>query len=143
MITVVREAGYQLLELPLLPNLEDLLDDRVETEQAVGTLMDQVTRFNPDVIVAASKGGLYFNYLWQDPAFSTACVLINAHPNITRLPPLAPMVVTQGSLDETFQRIIERQPVMIQDEQVRDALVSRTEFRSLGRSGGPPALVVE
>jgi len=142
MIDLVREAGYQLLELPELPNLENMRDP-MQIQRAVRTLQDQVARFQPHVICAASKGGLYLQHLWHDPAFSTGCVLINAHPGITQLPKNAAVVVTQGSRDETFKLITERSTMLLDSKQLRDGLVANTAYCPLRMQGDSPALVVK
>lgn len=142
MIDKVRAAGYQLLELPTLPNLEDIRDPG-RVAAAVQHLKDQIAQFQPHVICAASKGGLYFPHLWRDPKFKTSCVMINAHPNIKKLPENAAVVVSQGSRDNTFKRIIERQTLLIDNEHARDLLAANTRFCPLRRNGDSPALVVQ
>jgi len=142
MIDMVRGAGYQLLELPELPNLESVRDP-VKVQQAVQGLQDQIGRFQPHVIVAASKGGLYFQHLWRDPNWSISCVLINAHPSITQLPRDAPVIVTQGSRDETFKRIEERGTILLENEQLKAGFVSNISYSSIRMPGDSPALIVQ
>jgi hypothetical protein len=142
MIDVVRASGYQLLELPQLPNLETIKDP-AQVQQAVLALQDQISTFQPHVVCAASKGGLYFEHLWRDPSWSTSCVLINAHPNLTRLPQNAAVVVTQGSRDDTFKRIDERSTFLIDTEQLRDGVVANVRYAPLRVPGDSPALVVQ
>lgn len=142
MINLVREAGYQLLELPTLPNPESMQSD-AEMQQAVQALREQIASFQPHVVVAASKGGLYFPHLWQDPSWETACVLINAHPNITKLPARAAVVVTQGSRDETFKRIDERHTLVLENDQAKGMLMQCTTIKPLRRQGDPPGMVVQ
>lgn len=142
MMDMVRAAGYLLLELPELPNLETVQDPAL-VQAAVQKLKQTIAQFKPDVICAASKGGLYFNHLWSDPNWSISCVLINAHPGITQLPKNAAVVVTQGSRDETFKRITERTTILIENEQVRDGLASNIRYCPLRVAGDSPALVVQ
>jgi len=142
MIDLVRRSGYQLLELPQLPNLEDVWNNPRQLAAAVQLLRDNIARFKPSVICAASKGGLYFNHLWEDPEWSIPCVLINAHPNIKKLAKKAPVVLTQGSRDETFKRILERKTFVVDNEQVRDHLARHVRYTTLRRPGDSPGLVV-
>jgi len=142
MIDLVRSSGYQLLELPTIPNLEHEKNP-AKIHAGVQELRAAVAKFQPHVIVAASKGGLYFPYLWREPDWEISCVLINAHPNITKLPEKATVVVTQGSRDETFKRIIERQTLYLDSESTRDKLVEATRYCPLRQSGDSPALVVQ
>jgi len=142
MVDLVRSVGYQLLELPELPNLETM-KDKAQIQSCVDALRNQIARFQPHVICAASKGGLYLKHLWQDPNFSISCILINAHPNITDLPKNAAVVVTQGSRDETFKRINERSTLLVENEQMRDGIASKTRYCPLRVGGDSPALVVQ
>lgn len=142
MIDMVRGAGYQLLELPELPNLESVKDP-AKVQQAVQALQGQIANFRPHVICAASKGGLYLQHLWQDPNWSISCVLINAHPSITQLPKNAAVIVTQGSRDETFKRIEERGTILLDNEQLKAGFISKVSYCPLRMPGDSPAMVVK
>jgi len=143
MINMVRASGYQLLELPELPNLETVTDP-AQVRQAVESLKERVAAFQPHVICAASKGGLYLQHLWNDfPDWSISCLLINAHPSLTQLPRNAAVVVTQGSRDDTFKRIEERGTILLETERLRDGVVSNVRYCPLRSSGDSPALVVQ
>lgn len=142
MIDLVRGAGYQLLELPELPNLEGMNDPQ-QVQAAVQSLRVQIASFQPHVICAASKGGLYLQHLWRDPNWTTSCVLINAHPNITQLPKSAAVVVTQGSRDDTFKRITERNTILLDTTRLRDGVAASTRYSVLRSAGDSPGLVVQ
>lgn len=86
----------------------DLPDpDQVNPTQHLGRLLADIQRHQPDVLVAASKGGKYLIELWRSGQWLGPCVMINAHPLLTAksLPPVAVnLVVTHGSKDQVFIR---------------------------------------
>ncbi|CAK0871419.1 unnamed protein product [Prorocentrum cordatum] len=98
---MVRRAGYQVLWVHNLPNPEQ---PGFRAADYVGQLADEIDRFRPDVVAAASKGGAYVVALWRAQEWSGPTVLINAHPSLASLPPAAPVVLAHGSKDETYPR---------------------------------------
>jgi hypothetical protein len=98
---MVRRAGYQVRWIHNLPNPEQ---PGFWAADYVGELADEIDRFQPDVVAAASKGGAYVVALWQAQEWLGPTVLINAHPSLTSLPSAAPVVLAHGSNDETYPR---------------------------------------
>jgi len=97
---VVEEAGYQVhwcwegLPIPEQPNFDVM--------PYLHRIRADIDAFQPDVIACGSKGGSYLVALWAHGFWRGASLLINSHPQCVKLPEGTPVVLCQGSNDETF-----------------------------------------
>jgi len=97
---MVEAAGFQISfvhvpnpEVPTFPVM-----------QFIGQIVAAIESFKPDVLVAASKGGVYVTALWNHGLWTGSTLLMNAHPTCTRLPPNTTVVIAHGSNDEVYHR---------------------------------------
>eukprot|EP00929_Paragymnodinium_shiwhaense_P118219 TRINITY_DN9012_c0_g1_i1.p1 TRINITY_DN9012_c0_g1~~TRINITY_DN9012_c0_g1_i1.p1 ORF type:complete len:873 (+),score=184.60 TRINITY_DN9012_c0_g1_i1:81-2621(+) len=95
---VIEEAGYQVHWCKDLPNPE--VDSSLE--RPMQRLADELAWFKPDVVTAASKGGVYLVQLWERGLWRGPSLMINAHPSCRRMPEGVPVVLCQGSNDEVY-----------------------------------------
>jgi len=65
-------------------------------------IKEEIDAFSPDVVIGASKGGIYLVGLWQMGYWLGPTVMINAHPAARRLPKDVQVVVCHGSNDEVY-----------------------------------------
>jgi len=97
---LVEAAGFQI-EWVHVPNPEVPTFPVMQHLPQVKTAIDS---FQPDVVVGASKGGVYVTALWQTGWWTGATLLLNAHPTCTKLPPNTNVVIAHGSNDEVYHR---------------------------------------
>jgi len=112
---LVVQAGYQIQWVLNIPNPEQ---PGVQMMQHLGKVIETIQEFQPHIVMAASKGTHYLIALWRHGYWKGPSVLINAHPDLIQLPPNVPIVVCQGSNDETYPR-------------------DRTELEELIQTGSP------
>jgi len=96
---LVEQAGFQVhwffnLPNPELPNF--VISPHLEMMRL------EIEAFRPDVVVAASKGGIYVVGLLDSGYWRGPTVLINAHPSCKCLPEGVPVVLAHGSNDEVY-----------------------------------------
>merc|ERR1719504_271561 len=99
-INAVINAGFQV-KCVFPPNPET---HGFNMAFALGEVLGAIAEFKPDLVAAASKGGLYLLTLWQTGQWNGPSLLINAHPSCQNLPPNVPVVVTHGSNDIVWPR---------------------------------------
>jgi len=99
---LVESAGYQLHwvhvpnpEVPTFPIMQYLPE-----------IQKNVHMFQPELVVGASKGGVYVTAMWQTGMWVGPTLLLNAHPTCTRLPPNTSVVIAHGANDEVYHRPI-------------------------------------
>lgn len=63
-----------------------------------------INEFRPHLVVAASKGGHYLMALWESGLWDGPSLMLNVHPNLTRLPSGIPVVLAVGSNDDLYIR---------------------------------------
>merc|ERR1712106_1210968 len=63
-----------------------------------------IDEFQPNLVVSASKGGLYMIALWQTGFWWGPSLMINIHPSLRELPRNVPIVLAAGSNDEFYGR---------------------------------------
>jgi len=61
-----------------------------------------IDEFEPDLVVAASKGGAYLSGLWQTGSWQGPSLMLNAHPTVRKLPGKTRIVLASGSNDEVY-----------------------------------------
>ncbi|CAE7500828.1 TY4B-J, partial [Symbiodinium necroappetens] len=71
-------------------------------QQYLDHIKEEMDAFGPDVVCAASKGGVYLIGLWQTGLWRGPSLLINAHPSCKELPQGLPVVLAQGGNDEVY-----------------------------------------
>lgn len=64
---------------------------------------DAIEKFRPDVLVSASKGNVYVLKLWETGFWKGPTLMMNAPPQLTRLPKDVPVVIAHGSNDELYR----------------------------------------
>mmetsp|Transcript_77405 Transcript_77405/g.169398 ORF Transcript_77405/g.169398 Transcript_77405/m.169398 type:complete len:1511 (-) Transcript_77405:66-4598(-) len=98
---VVMRAGFQVHWVHGVPNPEEpdfnLLPHVTTIHQAIGEI-------RPDLLVVASKGGIYGTALWKFGYWRGPTVMINAHPTCKELPADLPIVITHGDQDPIYRR---------------------------------------
>jgi len=98
---MIEQAGFTVHWCVNLPNPESPNFPVAPYLDQIKAELDEV---QPDVVVCASKGGVYLVGLWQRRFWLGPTVLINAHPTCQVLPQGTPVVLTQGSNDEVYSR---------------------------------------
>eukprot|EP00928_Gymnodinium_smaydae_P047266 TRINITY_DN31533_c0_g1_i1.p1 TRINITY_DN31533_c0_g1~~TRINITY_DN31533_c0_g1_i1.p1 ORF type:complete len:679 (-),score=24.19 TRINITY_DN31533_c0_g1_i1:64-2100(-) len=75
-------------------------------DRAMVPLEAEIESWQPDIIIAGSKGAAYVFRLLQLGKWRKATLIINFHPFFAMygLPASVPMVLTQGSRDDTFNQ---------------------------------------
>jgi len=98
---VVTQAGFKITWVHDVPNPEEAEHMMLPHVSRIRGLIQQV---QPDLLVAASKGGAYAVALWQMGYWRGPTVLINAHPTCKALPPDVPIVIAHGDQDPIYPR---------------------------------------
>mmetsp|Transcript_45730 Transcript_45730/g.106157 ORF Transcript_45730/g.106157 Transcript_45730/m.106157 type:complete len:1040 (+) Transcript_45730:117-3236(+) len=141
---MVHSAGYQTRVVTELPDPQDMSTADVAVHLPI--LQREAEMFNPHVIIAASKGYVYLQQLWRkgirNTPLTTPSLMINVHPSIKELPKNAPVILTQGSKDETFPQIKECVAVPIWTEQALSVLSQNVAFKPFRYAGDCPGLTV-
>jgi len=96
---MITNAGYQVHFCHGMPNPET---PNFPVQQYLDHIKDEIDSFRPDVVCAASKGGVYLVGLWQTGYWLGPSLLINAHPSCKELPKGVPVVLAQGGNDEVY-----------------------------------------
>lgn len=96
---LIHQAGFQVRWCHSCPNPEQ---PNFPVHPYLDQIRAEMDAFQPDVVAAASKGGVYVVGLWQTGYWRGPTLLINAHPACRRLPEGVPIVVAQGSNDEVY-----------------------------------------
>lgn len=99
-IANVFQAGFQV-KCVFPPNPEV---PGFNMASALGEVRAAIDEFQPDLVGAASKGGLYLLALWQTAQWTGPSLLINAHPSCLGFPQNAPVVLAHGSNDKVWPR---------------------------------------
>jgi len=98
---VVMISGFEVHWIHGVPNPEEpefnMLPHASKIHQAI-------TEVRPDLLVVASKGGVYGTALWQMGYWRGPTLMINAHPTCTDLPCDVPIIVTHGDQDPIYRR---------------------------------------
>mmetsp|Transcript_23685 Transcript_23685/g.54705 ORF Transcript_23685/g.54705 Transcript_23685/m.54705 type:complete len:1036 (+) Transcript_23685:35-3142(+) len=140
MYEMIRAAGYQTEVLTQLPDPQDL--SRTELQLQTKRLLQEVQRSNPNCIAVASKGYYYMVELWKLSNFDIPCLMVNCHPTIKEVSSKCPVVVTHGSKDCTFPRIMECVPVQVWTEDARRVLADNIAYKAIRHAGDSPALTL-
>ncbi|CAE7415150.1 RE1 [Symbiodinium microadriaticum] len=96
---MITNAGYQAHFCHGIPNPET---PNFPVQQYLDHIKEEMDAFGPDVVCAASKGGVYLIGLWQTGLWRGPSLLINAHPSCKELPQGLPVVLAQGGNDEVY-----------------------------------------
>jgi len=96
---MVCSAGYQIQWFFNCPNPEQ---PNFPVQSYLGVMRQELEAFRPDVVAAASKGGVYLVGLWESGIWRGPSLLLNAHPSCRELPQGVPIVIAQGSNDEVY-----------------------------------------
>jgi len=96
---MIIQAGYQVKWCFSIPNPEV---PNFPVQPYLDHIKAEMDAFQPDVVCAASKGGVYLVGLWQMGYWRGPSVLINAHPTCKQLPEDVPIVLAQGGNDEVY-----------------------------------------
>jgi Ca2+-binding EF-hand superfamily protein len=97
---LVEKAGFQI-QYVNVPNPEEA---GFPMMTYLPQVMEAIDKFKPDVLLAASKGGAYVVSLWEMGWWCGHTLMINAHPQLTKLPKGASVVIAHGSNDELYVR---------------------------------------
>jgi len=65
-------------------------------------IKSELDEFKPDLVMCASKGGVYVVKLWDAGLWLGPTLMINAHPSCQRLPRGVPLVIAAGGDDEHY-----------------------------------------
>jgi len=68
----------------------------------LGTIIQEIKWFQPDLVAGASKGGAYVVELWQLGFWRGPTLLLNAHPSCDDLPRDVSVVLAHGANDENY-----------------------------------------
>jgi hypothetical protein len=98
---LIHQAGFQVQWCHSVPNPEQ---PSFVVQPYLEHLRREIDAFRPDVVAAASKGGVYVVGLWQMGIWRGPTLLLNAHPSCQQLPEGVPVVVAHGSNDEVYSR---------------------------------------
>jgi len=96
---MITNAGYQAHFCHGIPNPET---PNFPVQQYLDHIKEEMDAFGPDVVCAASKGGVYLIGLWQTGLWRGPSLLINAHPSCKEMPQGVPVVLAQGGNDEVY-----------------------------------------
>eukprot|EP00933_Yihiella_yeosuensis_P071994 TRINITY_DN80267_c0_g1_i1.p1 TRINITY_DN80267_c0_g1~~TRINITY_DN80267_c0_g1_i1.p1 ORF type:complete len:787 (+),score=126.05 TRINITY_DN80267_c0_g1_i1:89-2449(+) len=96
---MIEAAGYQIRWCFNIPNPEV---PNFPVEPYLDQIKSEMDAFKPDIIAAASKGGVYLVGLWARGYWKGPTLMLNAHPMMTRLPKDVQLVVASGSNDEVY-----------------------------------------
>jgi hypothetical protein len=92
-------AGFQVKWIHDLPNPETV---NFPVHQHLSKIKAEIDAFQPHVLTAGSKGGIYVVRLWQTGLWWGPTVLINMHPALAELPKNVPVALAQGGCDEVY-----------------------------------------
>lgn len=98
---MIAQSGYQVRWCSNLPNPEH---PSFSAGPCLGALRACIEEFRPDVLVCASKGGVYVVELWQAGFWRGPTMMLNAHPSLREMPKGVPVVLAQGSNDEVYHK---------------------------------------
>jgi hypothetical protein len=96
---MVERAGYQVYWCTSIPNPEV---PNFSLPPYLARIKAEIDHFRPDVVAAASKGGVYMVGLWYAGYWRGPSLLLNAHPACRALPKGVPVVLAAGSNDEVY-----------------------------------------
>jgi hypothetical protein len=96
---MVERAGYQVYWCTSIPNPEV---PNFSLPPYLARIKAEIDHFRPDVVAAASKGGVYMVGLWHAGYWRGPSLLLNAHPACRALPKGVPVVLAAGSNDEVY-----------------------------------------
>jgi hypothetical protein len=96
---LVRQAGFQV-EYVDVPNPEI---PGFQMFAYLPYVKDAVETLRPDVLVSASKGNAYVLSLWESGFWKGPTLMLNAPPQLTRLPKDVTVVIAHGSNDELYR----------------------------------------
>ncbi|CAJ1458711.1 unnamed protein product [Effrenium voratum] len=102
---MVTTAGYQVQFFHGIPNPETKNFDALPYLEKI---KEAIESFQPHVVCAASKGGVYMVGLWKAGYWRGPSLLLNAHPACTELPQDVPVVLAHGGNDEVYSTARER-----------------------------------
>lgn len=98
--SLLQQAGFQVHWCSAgIPNPEQ---PGFRLQAHLDQIKTEMHRFQPHVVAAASKGGVYVAGLWQSGYWRGPTLLINAHPACRELPRDAVVVLAHGSNDEVY-----------------------------------------
>eukprot|EP00928_Gymnodinium_smaydae_P081969 TRINITY_DN6539_c0_g1_i4.p1 TRINITY_DN6539_c0_g1~~TRINITY_DN6539_c0_g1_i4.p1 ORF type:complete len:854 (-),score=130.85 TRINITY_DN6539_c0_g1_i4:147-2573(-) len=98
---MIADAGFQVYWCHNIPNPEQ---PNFPVQPYLLQIKKEIDVFRADVVIGASKGGVYLVRLWQTRLWTGPSVLINAHPSCQQLPRDVPIVVAHGDSDEVYHR---------------------------------------
>jgi len=98
---IIEKAGYRVFRCTRLPNPDQRGFD---ADRYLDIIAADIERFQPHVVAAASKGGIYVVRMWKARLWQGPTLLINAHPSCRELPLGMPVVLAHGSNDEIYPR---------------------------------------
>jgi hypothetical protein len=96
---LIKQGGFQVHWCLKVPNPES---PNFNATPYLDQLKADIDHFNPHLVACASKGGVYVVGLWQKRYWLGPTLLINTHPSCKSLPSGVPIVLCQGSNDETY-----------------------------------------
>ena len=104
-IASVERAGFDVRRL----SCASPADKGFVMATAIRDVLDAITSFKPGVILCASKGGAYMVELWKrmeagEVPKDIGCLMINAHPEATKLPEGVKVVLVQGSEEDVWPK---------------------------------------
>jgi len=104
-IASVERAGFDVRRL----SCASPADKGFVMATAIRDVLDAITSFKPGVILCASKGGAYMVELWKrmeagEVPKDIGCLMINAHPEATKLPEGVKVVLVQGSKEDVWPK---------------------------------------
>jgi Ca2+-binding EF-hand superfamily protein len=106
----IAKEGFNMKWIHDLPNPETA---NLSVHTFLPKIQAEIEEFQPHVLTAASKDGLYLVRLWQTGLWSGPTVMITAHPACAQLPKDVPIVVAQGGCDEVFPTTRARAEALI------------------------------
>jgi hypothetical protein len=102
-VAFLKHAGYANLKVSW-ENVQDPDSNPFDLEASLKQIKSDIDDFSPDVVVCASRSGIYMTQLWEQDWWTGPSVMLNAHPSFKSLPANVPVIVAHGSKDKTFKR---------------------------------------
>jgi len=96
---LVERAGFQIHWCSKPPNPET---PNFVFGPHLQQIKGELDEFKPDLVMCASKGGVYVVKLWEAGLWLGPTLMINAHPACQRLPRGVPLVIAAGGDDEHY-----------------------------------------
>jgi len=97
---LIKNAGFEVFFCHGLPNPEG---GNFDVRSHLHVVQEDIRRYQPHVLAAASKGGVYVVGVWNAGIWRGATLLLNAHPTCRCIPQGMNVVLAHGMNDEHYK----------------------------------------